>query len=68
MMRHQGYQQPQPQMSLRTPPQQPHIPPHQSNYQHSPGRNNSYASAAGQHPTPSHSRRQSTQPVPEEEK
>lgn len=65
MMR-QPYQ-PQPQMSLRTPPQQPHIPPHQGGYQHSPSRNSSYASAAG-HPTPSHSRRQSTQPPPEDDK
>jgi len=61
----QAYQNPQ-QVPLRTPPQ-PHIAPHQGGYQHSPGRNNSYASAAG-HPTPSHSRRQSTQPQPEEEK
>lgn len=65
MMRHQQFQS-QSQMSLRTPPQ-PHIPPHQGGYQQSPSRNSSYGGAAG-HPTPSHSRRQSTVPPTEDDK
>jgi hypothetical protein len=47
-----------PQVPLRTPPQ-PHVPPH-SGFQASPSRNGSFAS-------PTHSRRQSTQPPTGEE-